>query len=160
MTIWIKSRFYIAEFLLNFADPPYARVCIETLHTVPKNRLDRPALRAGLYRNSRPARSRASSRDPPYARVCIETYIKLYLKDLMYRPTSCVGLYRNCTAQRRFRKFSDPPYVWICIETISVNYEKRGDTDPLYVRVCIETISKIVLFPNRRPALCAGLYRN
>ena len=43
MTIWIKSRFYIAEFLLNFADPPYAR-------------------------------------------VCIETYIKLYLKDLMYRP--------------------------------------------------------------------------
>lgn len=96
MTIWIKSRFYIAEFLLNFADPPYAR-------------------------------------------VCIETYIKLYLKDLMYRPTSCVGLYRNCTAQMRFRKFSDPPYVWICIETISVNYEKRGDTDPLYVRVCIET---------------------
>ena len=48
-----KIKIFIAKFLLNFADPPYARVCIETRGLV---------FQKVVFKI-----------DPPYARVCIET---------------------------------------------------------------------------------------
>ena len=96
MTIWIKSRFYIAEFLLNFADPPYARVCIETGRPLHPCRARRgPALRVGLYRNCTAQRRFRKFSDPPYVWICIETISVNYEK----------------------RGDADPLYVRVCIET-------------------------------------------
>ena len=124
--------------VVGVLDPPCERVCIETPRDTAMVPPLRPALRAGLYRNTLAMSRYRPVVDPPCERVCIETINILSL------------------VNRNF----DPPCERVCIETIVTLPCHLPGGDPPCERVCIETHYCDLVYTKDRPALRAGLYRN